>query len=129
MGQDWNFAVRGNPAPTGHHPIIKQQTKSEQTSAFEEHLRKELQVPQRVKISSHAQQRLDQRSIGMSSEDWDHVSAAIDKVAAKGGKETLLLHRNYALVVNVTNRTVITALDPNAMKEHVFTQIDSAVML
>ena len=32
-------------------------------------------------------------------------------------------------IVNVPNRTVVTALDGHAMNEHVFTQIDSAIII
>jgi len=36
---------------------------------------------------------------------------------------------NQAFIVSVTNRTVITALDGSSMKENVFTNIDSAVIV
>jgi flagellar operon protein len=36
---------------------------------------------------------------------------------------------NQAFIVSVPNRTVITALDNNSMKENVFTNIDSAVIV
>ena len=35
---------------------------------------------------------------------------------------------DVAVVVSVTNRTVITAVDRGAMRDHVFTNIDSAVL-
>ncbi len=35
---------------------------------------------------------------------------------------------DVALVVSVANRTVITAIDGENLKENVFTQIDSAVI-
>jgi hypothetical protein len=34
-----------------------------------------------------------------------------------------------ALIVNIPNRTVVTALDGASMKDNVFTQIDSAVII
>jgi flagellar operon protein len=36
---------------------------------------------------------------------------------------------NLALVVSVKNRTVITAMDGSNMKDNVFTNIDSAVIV
>lgn len=37
--------------------------------------------------------------------------------------------KDMALIVNIPNRTVVTAMDGNAMKDNVFTQIDSAVII
>jgi flagellar operon protein len=34
-----------------------------------------------------------------------------------------------ALVVSIKNRTVITAVDPGSLKDNVFTNIDSAVIV
>ena len=52
----------------------------------------------------------------------------MEKARAKGGKETLILLDNVALVVSVANRTVITAMDGDNLRDNVFTQIDSAVI-
>ena len=54
---------------------------------------------------------------------------AVNKVEAKGAKESLILMDQMALVVSVKNRTVITAVDSNSMKDNVFTNIDSAVIV
>ena len=53
---------------------------------------------------------------------------AIDKAAAKGAKDALDLSRKWN-IVNVPNRTVVTALDGQAMNDNVFTQIDSAMIM
>ncbi len=57
------------------------------------------------------------------------VSDAIDKADAKGIEDTLVITNDAALIVNVKNRTVITALDKNAMSGNVFTNIDGAVIV
>lgn len=82
-----------------------------------------------VKFSAHAQQRMRTRSITFSPKEIGQISAAVDKAAAKGARESLLLINNKALVVSVPNRTVITAVDEGSLKENVFTNIDSAVIL
>ncbi|HEX30921.1 TPA: hypothetical protein ENG04_12650, partial [Candidatus Poribacteria bacterium] len=64
-----------------------------------------------VKISAHAEARLRQRRIYLSSEDMERINRAVEKMNEKGAKESLLLMRDLALLVNVRNRTVITALD------------------
>lgn len=82
-----------------------------------------------VRFSHHAEVRLKERGIQLKPDQLDKLSKAIDKVAAKGAKDALMVIGGNALIVNVPNRTVVTALDGNAMSDHVFTQIDSAMII
>ena len=82
---------------------------------------------QPVKLSQHAQERLKSRGITLSDADMKQLEGAVDSVAQKGGKESLILMGDAALVVSVKNRTVVTAMDRQGMKGNVFTNIDSAV--
>lgn len=82
-----------------------------------------------LKFSAHAQDRLASRNINLSAEDVSHMTDAVNKAASKGAKQSLLVMNNLAFIVSVTNRTVITALDDTNMKENVFTNIDSAVIV
>lgn len=82
-----------------------------------------------LKFSAHAQARLESRNIRLSSEDVAKMNAMADKAAAKGAKQSLFMMRDTAMVVSITNRTVITAVDQNSMKENVFTNIDSAAII
>jgi len=52
----------------------------------------------------------------------------IDDASAKGSRSSLVLLDEMALVVSVRNRTVITAMSKDNLKENVFTNIDSAVI-
>jgi flagellar operon protein len=83
----------------------------------------------KLKVSAHAQQRLQSRKIDLTQADWDKINQGVDRAAAKGAKEALVLSDKAALVVSVRNRTVITAVDPQNLKENVFTNIDSAVIV
>ena len=82
-----------------------------------------------LKVSAHAQQRLIDRNIKLDKQDWAKINNAIDKAEAKGASNSLLIHGNLALLVSVKNRTVISAMDDTAMQDHVFTNIDSAVIV
>ena len=84
---------------------------------------------EKLKLSAHAQARLTSRSIQLTDADWERIQAGVDRAAAKGAKEALVLTDKAALVVSVKNRTVITAVDPASMRENVFTNIDSAVIV
>ncbi len=65
----------------------------------------------------------------MDQAAWDRVKEGVDRAAAKGARESLVLMDNVALVVSIKNRTVITAVDKANLKESVFTNIDSAVIV
>lgn len=82
-----------------------------------------------LKFSNHAAKRLEQRGIELGISQLDQISSAVDKAAAKGSKESLILMKDMALIVSVPNRTVVTAMDGSSMKDNVFTQIDSAVII
>ncbi|MCF6093832.1 flagellar protein [Microaerobacter geothermalis] len=82
-----------------------------------------------IKFSHHAEQRLQLRGIQLSIGDIARLENAVNKAASKGSRESLVFMNNVAYVVNIKNRTVITALDGNHAKENVFTNIDSAVIL
>ncbi len=86
-------------------------------------------VAQPLKFSAHAQQRLESRNIRLTNDDVAKMNAMADKAAAKGAKQSLFMMRDVAMVVSITNRTVITAVDQSSMKENVFTNIDSAAIL
>lgn len=82
-----------------------------------------------LKLSNHAAKRLEQRGIELKHEQMEKIGTALDKAAAKGAKESLILMQDLAFIVNVKNRTVVTAMDSATMKDNVFTQIDSAVII
>lgn len=82
-----------------------------------------------VKFSQHARDRLQTRNIKFGQTELSKLNSAIEKAAGKGARESLVLMDNLALVVSVKNRTVITALDGASIKDNVFTNIDSAVIV
>ena len=82
-----------------------------------------------VKFSQHAQDRLKARNITLSANDLANLEGAVNSVAQKGGKESLVMMGDSALVVSIKNRTVVTAMDRTQMKGNVFTNIDSAVII
>jgi flagellar operon protein len=84
---------------------------------------------QGVKFSQHAQDRLRARNINLSANDLVNLEGAVNSVAQKGGKESLVMMGDSALVVSIKNRTVVTAMDRAQMKGNVFTNIDSAVVI
>ncbi|MGZ3770180.1 MAG: TIGR02530 family flagellar biosynthesis protein [Bdellovibrio sp.] len=82
-----------------------------------------------VKFSNHAIERMRTRGISYSPDDISKLQDAISRAAAKGSKDSLVLMNDSALIVSVKNNTVVTVMDKNALKENVFTNIDSTVVL
>ena len=58
----------------------------------------------------------------------DTVEQAIDRAGAKGSRDSLILMNDLAMIVNIRNRTVITAMEGKDIKENIFTNIDSAII-
>lgn len=113
---------------TNKSPVIKPSASASNSGiSFNEILEKQLNGE--VKFSQHALQRLQSRNIKLDQAAMDKLNGAVDKAAQKGAKESLILMNNLALVVSVKNRTVITAMDESSMKDSVFTNIDSAVIV
>ncbi|MDF2924719.1 MAG: flagellar biosynthesis protein [Paenibacillaceae bacterium] len=82
-----------------------------------------------LRFSHHAELRLKQRGIVLQQEQMQRLESAVDKAAAKGAKDSLLIMNDLAFIVNVKNRTIVTAMDGAQLKDNVFTQIDSAVVV
>ena len=76
-------------------------------------------------ISSHAQKRLNERNITMDSDLKSSLSEAFNELEAKGAKDSLVLTKEGAFVVNVPSRTLITAMGFNEMRDNIVTNIDS----
>ncbi len=81
-----------------------------------------------LKFSGHALDRIQRRGIDVGANELARLEDGVTRAAAKGGRESLVLVDGTAFVVSVPNRTVITAVDREHMREQVFTNIDSAVI-
>ena len=53
--------------------------------------------PHPVAFSSHAQSRLQERNIKLTSEDLSRLNSTVDKLARKGAKESLIYLQDVAL--------------------------------
>jgi flagellar operon protein len=81
-----------------------------------------------LKFSRHAQERLQSRNIQLSDQDKSQLSQAVSLAGEKGSQESLVFLKDMAFIVNVKNRTVVTAIDQEHLKQNVFTNIDSAIV-
>ena len=81
-----------------------------------------------VEFSKHTVQRLERRNLTVDNAVMQRLNDGVDRAAGKGARDAVVLVDETAFVVSVTNRTVVTAVGKDQMKDHVFTNIDSAVI-
>lgn len=125
-----NFFINNNIRINPNTTIPKKQSiPQNQGQSFSDIFNQEIGKEKELKFSRHALERLNDRKIDFSAEKMDKLTDAVDKASAKGARESLILMEDLALVVSIKNRTVITAVDGNSLKENVFTNIDSAVII
>ena len=81
-----------------------------------------------LRFSKHALERVQRRGIPLDPTTLGRLQDGVGRAAGKGSRDSIVLVDGTAFVVSVSNRTVVTAVSPEHMREHVFTNIDSAVI-
>ncbi len=111
---------------------VNQSSKKSDIS-FEEVLRRQQSLSTagngELKFSKHAAQRLESRGISLSEEQNTRLQSGVEKASAKGINESLVLVDSLAFIVNVPNKTVVTAMDQTETQSNIFTNIDGAVII
>lgn len=101
--------------------------------SFEDILRQQqnqkLEESSELKFSKHATSRLESRNISLSEEQSARLESGVEQAKAKGISESLVIVDSLAFIVNVPNKTVVTAMDQNETLSNVFTNIDGAVII
>lgn len=78
-----------------------------------------------IKISHHAQKRMEERGLHLASNDMETLETAFDELKQKGSKDSLIFYKDMALIASIDNRTIITAQKTSDMRA--VTNIDSAM--
>ena len=79
-----------------------------------------------LQFSKHANMRLSSRNIQLTGEQMQRIEDGITRAQDKGIRDSLVLIDNIALVVNIANKVVVTALN---QQDQIFTNIDGAVIV
>lgn len=128
----------GNPFPSIEQITDQYFSQGRQTTAakkteaaFEEILKKKQSQMDtgELKFSKHASMRLLDRNIQLSQEQRNRLQDGAQKAEEKGIKESLVLMDSLAFIVNIPNRTVVTAMEQGESSEHIYTNIDGAVII
>ena len=120
-------STRGPSKPSG---VADGNAFADQLSALQNAIPSAAAPPSaQLKFSNHAIDRMQARGIYFSPSEMAKIESAVVKAQAKGAKNSLLLTDNSALIVSVKDKTVVTVMDKTALKDNVFTNIDSTVMI
>ncbi|MFI5010599.1 MAG: TIGR02530 family flagellar biosynthesis protein [Solirubrobacterales bacterium] len=136
------MSALSNPAllPTGAPPAaapagpsaggrvaIKPRPAGPEGPSFAEVLHKTA-APEPLRFSRHALERVQRRGIELDHATLNRLHDGVGRAAGKGSRDSVVLVDGTAFVVSVASRTVVTAVGAEHMREHVFTNIDSAVI-
>jgi flagellar operon protein len=81
-----------------------------------------------LQLSRHAQKRVERRELDLDAARQERLSAAIASAALKGARQSVVVLDDLAVVVNVRDRTVVTAMSTEGGRQRVFTNVDSVVI-
>lgn len=115
--------LKGSSKPTGQNV-----TNISKGQSFEDILKQKVEDNSEVRFSKHAIQRLESRNIDLSEIKMNRLMDGVNKAGEKGIKDSLVIVDDLAFIVNVPNKTVVTAMDQRTDDDNVFTNIDGAVI-
>lgn len=126
MIEHQNITQQVHALKTG--PGLKKIIRTSRDLSFSDVLKVQLERETGITFSAHAMDRLNERNMVLGSDEITRLSRAVAKAEEKGAADSLILLNDMAFIVSVKNRTVITVMTGNEMKNNVFTNIDSAVI-
>lgn len=125
------FRINNNQIYPTNHVISDKKTScmNHGEKKFSDIFQERVNKNKTIKISAHAQKRLEQRNISLNEKDLVLLEQVMDKAERKGVKDSLLIYKELAIIASIENRTIITAISQNEAKENIFTNIDSAIIV
>ncbi len=107
-----------------HAAVQKKSDKS-----FANMLQTELEKTDGIRFSKHAAQRVQERGIVVSDRLMTDLNQAVEKAKLKGARDVVIIGKDGAFIVNVPHNLIVTTMNDAEMKENIFTNIDSAVII
>ncbi|QKY69037.1 TIGR02530 family flagellar biosynthesis protein [Lentibacillus sp. CBA3610] len=112
-----------------HHlmpqPTVKKPVDNKPDISFKDVLKD----AQGIKISKHAEQRLNERNININETQWEMISEKMSEAKQKGVTDSLVLTDEAALLVSAANNTVITAMNKQEAASKIFTNINGTILI
>ncbi|MCF6463335.1 flagellar protein [Clostridium sp. Cult1] len=108
-------------------PIVR--NKNLPSKNFESVLQQIQNRDDEIKFSKHAINRMDHRDMTLSNEEIKRLKSGFNKAEEKGVKDALILMGDKVFIASIKNKTVITTVNKEQLKDNVFTNIDGAVIV
>lgn len=82
-----------------------------------------------LNFSKHAVKRMEEREIEIDNRFLGELEHAVEGARKKGARDVAVISSQGVFIVNVPNNVVVTTISQDDMKEKIFTNIDSAVIM
>lgn len=115
--------------PVSRNPHKPVKTNQLTQTPFSLQLQSAIQSKNKLTISKHASERLEQRGIEISQERWSRIEEKVKQAKAKGVSDSLVLLSDAALIVSAKNNTVITAMGRQEAADQIFTNINGTIVM
>ncbi len=83
----------------------------------------------KLNMSANAESSIKTNGINLSDLDKIKLESAINRAESKNAKESMIMMKDNAFIVDVPNRTIINTISSEELKSSVITGIDSAIFL
>ncbi|SHF51678.1 TIGR02530 family flagellar biosynthesis protein [Ornithinibacillus halophilus] len=112
-----------------HHALQIPSVKTSKVKPSETSFKDILQEQQQLKVSKHANDRLNERNIQINDEQWKIITEKVSEARTKGITDSLVVTSNAALLVSAKNNVVVTAMDRTEAKSKIFTNINGTILI
>ncbi|QHE52196.1 TIGR02530 family flagellar biosynthesis protein [Pontibacillus sp. HMF3514] len=113
-----------------HQPLQLPKTKKSPATQPKQSFQQVLnQQVQGLKLSKHAETRLQERNIHIQDKQWQDISSKVSEAKSKGVTDSLVITKDAALVVSTKNQTVITAMGRQEATSQIFTNINGTIVM
>ncbi|MEA4988312.1 MAG: TIGR02530 family flagellar biosynthesis protein [Anaerovorax sp.] len=123
---EYNRVTRIEQSTAKINEVLRRNTSG---ASFETILKEQLNKNESLQFSKHAKERVNQRGIEITDTLLKDLNNAVSKARDKGAKDVVIFDAKNAFIVNIPNNMVITTMAGSELKENVFTNIDSAVII
>ncbi len=80
-------------------------------------------------FSQHAKKRMGERGIQVDPSLIGRMERAVESARLKGAREIAVIGNRDVFIVNIPNRTVVTTMSRDDLKNRIITNVDSAVFM
>jgi flagellar operon protein len=82
-----------------------------------------------TKLTNHAVRRIENKNIQVTAEDASRINKAFEIAKSKGSNKALIMLKDKIALLSVKDNKLITMMSKNSLKDDIFTNIDSVVLM